>query len=179
MDMYIVAKALDSTFDAVIPLGVHKMEFSNLLVPSFKMTATIASGIFTGTSISFLFTDLPVYFAVEPSVAIESFRIKLERSAKYQGPLAMFTIISTSSIYLLDRKKGFPWLVGGLLFCSSGILTGNLIKKASLRLLETNLKECSSENVRESFLEFGKLHAVRTLITFAGFGLFVHQLAFN
>ena len=176
MDMYILSRVFDSTFDAVVPLGVHKMELSKFLLPGFKMTATLASGVFCGTAISFLFTDLPIYLTIEPSVAIESFRIKLERSSNYQGPLGILIILSTSSVYLLDRKNGFPWLLGGLLFASSGILSGSFIKKPIARLLQETK---SREVVQENFLELGKLHLVRTVIGFAGFGIFVYQLAFT
>ena len=179
MDMYIVAQAIDSTVDAVIPLGVHKMEFTQYLLPSLKMTATVASGVFAGTSFSFLFTDIPIYLALKPSVAIECFRLKLQHGTKYQGKLAILTILSTSSVYFLDRKKGLPWLLGGLLFCSSGVLTGSFFKKPVTRLLKANFDKYSDESIEENFLELRKLQVVRTMIGFAGFGVFVYELAFN
>ena len=138
-----------------------------------EIVATFASGIFAGAAVYVSFVEQPARLSCGVELAVTEWRPSYKRGTVMQAPLAAIGSLAALVSWWFDR--GLPWLVGGLLLLL-------LIPFTLLVILPTNKHLESRElNLRSQeagvlLRRWGRLHAVRSLVSVAAFLIFLFFL---
>jgi hypothetical protein len=87
-----------------------------------------------------------------------------QRATWLQAPLAILSFVGGVAVWLLDG--GWGWLVAAVLVGAVVPFTFVIIMPTNHRLLAPE-RDLSSSETRELLVRWGRLHAVRTLLSLA------------
>jgi hypothetical protein len=138
-----------------------------------EIVATFASGIFAGAAVYINFVEQPARLSCGVELAVTEWRPSYKRGTVMQAPLAAIGSLAALVSWWFDR--GLPWLVGGLLLLL-------VIPFTLLVILPTNKRlespELDLRSVEAGILmrRWGRLHAVRSLLSVAAFLIFLFLL---
>jgi uncharacterized membrane protein len=99
--------------------------------------------------------------------------ISYKRAALMQVPLALIGLVTSVTAWLL--RGGAWWLVAGLLLGATVPFTLIVIMPTNHKLLATNRDPASTET-RALLARWGKLHAIRTVLSLLATALMLRQL---
>ena len=134
------------------------------------LLATVAAGLFAGAALYVTLAEHPGRMECGPAVAIQEFGPSYRRAAMMQVLLAV--VGSAAGGTASAQRAGIGWLVGALLLGSLIPFTLLVIMPTNHRLLDATLDRDSPEAV-ELLTRWGRLHAIRTVVSVAVFVLFV------
>jgi uncharacterized membrane protein len=136
----------------------------------FEMIATLATGIFTGAALYINLVEHPARMECGTNLAATEFGPSYRRAAAMQASLAAIGFATASVAWSLGA--GTWWLVGGLFL-------GSVIPFTLIAIMPTNRElkapdlDKESERARRLLTKWGRLHAVRTLLSLIAFLIFL------
>jgi uncharacterized membrane protein len=137
------------------------------------LVATVAAGLFAGAAVYVTVAEHPARLECGQAIAIKEFGPSYRRAAVMQGGLAVVGLFA--SVVAWWQGDGVGWLVCGLLLGTLVPFTLVVIMPTNHRLLDPALDHASDE-ASELLSRWGRLHAVRTVVSVAVFVTFVGLL---
>ncbi len=134
------------------------------------LVATVAAGLFAGAAAYVTVAEHPARLECDQALAIKEFGPSYRRAAVMQGVLAVVGMLASVVTWYQGSSVG--WLVGGLLLGALVPFTLVVIMPTNRRLLDPGLDSGSSE-AGELQARWGRLHAVRTVVSVVVFVEFV------
>jgi uncharacterized membrane protein len=138
-----------------------------------EIVATFASGIFAGAAVYINFVEQPARLSCGVQLAVTEWRPSYKRGTLMQVPLALIGSLSALVSWWFDG--GRVWLVGGLLLLLVIPFTLVVIMPTNQRL-ESQELDLQSEVAERLLRRWGRLHAVRSLLSGAAFLVFLISL---
>lgn len=138
-----------------------------------EIVATLASGIFAGAAVYINLVEQPARLSCSVELAVTEWRPSYKRGAVMQAPLAMIGSLAAFVSWWFDR--GLAWLVGGLLLLLIIPFTLVVILPTNRRL-ESRELDLRSEGAGDLLRRWGRLHAVRSLLSTVAFVIFLLRL---
>jgi uncharacterized membrane protein len=139
-----------------------------------ELIATLAAGIFFGAALYINVVEQPARLTCGVSPAVTEWRPSYKRGTLMQAPLAAMGSLAALVSWWLQGNTA--WLIGGLLFLLVIPITLIVIFPTNKRLESPEL-DLGSAEVEHLLRRWGRLHAIRTLLSGAAFVLFVFLLA--
>jgi hypothetical protein len=140
----------------------------------FETLATICAGLFAGASLYINWVEHPARLECGTELAATEFGPSYRRATRMQASLAAAGLIAGVVAWLQGR--GLPVLVAGLLLGAVIPFTLIAILPTNKRLLDPALDRRSTE-AAGLLVRWGRLHAVRSLLSLLAFGVLVWHLA--
>jgi len=134
------------------------------------LVATVVAGLFAGAAVYVTVAEHPARLECGQALAIKEFGPSYRRAAVMQGGLAVVGLLA--SVVTWYQGAGVGWLVGGILLGALVPFTVVVIMPTNRRLLDPGLDSRSSE-AGELLSRWGRLHAVRTVVSVVVFVEFV------
>ncbi len=141
-----------------------------------ELLATLAAGLFSGASIYINLVEHPARIQCGTTLALAQFAPSYRRATQMQVTLAATGFLAALSAYVLGA--GTQWLIGGILLGLVIPFTLIVILPTNRRLLSPALAS-DSHDARQLLDRWGKLHAVRSILSFISFLLFLFALSRN
>jgi len=140
----------------------------------FEALATLATGLFAGAAIYLTAVEHPARMECGPDLAISEFAPSYRRATVMQVSLAGIGFLMSIGAWLTSGSGW--WLVGGLILVAVIPFTLIVILPTNKKLLDPSLDK-NSELVLELLTRWGRLHAVRSLLSLISFFIFVIMLS--
>jgi len=138
-----------------------------------QMVATLASGIFFGAAVYVNLVEQPARISCGFPLAITEWRPSYKRGALMQVPLVLIGSASALMAWWFERSAA--WLIGGLLFFLVVLFTLVVILPTNKRL-ESQALDLHSEEAGRLLLRWGRLHAIRSILSGMAFLVFLSAL---
>ena len=139
-----------------------------------EIFATLAAGLFSGASIYINLVEHPARTQCGTALALAQFAPSYKRATVMQASLAAAGFLLAIGAWILGA--GVYWLAGGILLGLIIPFTLIVILPTNRRLLGSALATDSPEAER-SLDRWGKLHAVRSVLSFSSFLVFLFALS--
>ncbi len=139
----------------------------------FAIAATVCAGIFAGAAVYINLVEHPARLAGGTTLAHTEFIPSYKRATLLQAPLALLGGVAGAAAWFAGGGVG--WLVGGLLLVSVVPFTLLVILPTNNILLAT-VPGDAQDTVAGLLRKWGRLHAVRSVLSTAAFLLFVALL---
>ena len=133
------------------------------MITAFQFIATLSATLFTGASIYINFVEHPARMACDTKTAASVWAPSYKRATIMQASLALLGFLSGLGVWLLGG--GIMWLVGATFI-------GLVIPFTFLAIMPTNKqllapdRDLASSETRALLEKWGKLHAVRSVLSF-------------
>jgi hypothetical protein len=138
-----------------------------------EIVATLASGIFAGASLYINVVEQPARLSCGIELAVTEWRPSYKRGAAMQAPLAAIGSLAGFVSWWSDRRLG--WLVGGAALLLVIPFTFIVILPTNKRLENREL-DLRSDEAGHLLRRWGRLHAVRSVLSLAAFIVFLFLL---
>lgn len=138
-----------------------------------QIVATLASGIFAGAAVYVNFVEQPARLSCGVELAVTEWRPSYKRGTMMQAPLAVVGSLAALISWWFDR--GSAWLIGGLLLLLIIPFTLVVILPTNKRL-ESRELDLRSEKAGSLLRRWGRLHAVRSILSGVAFVIFLLRL---
>jgi hypothetical protein len=127
-----------------------------------ELVSIIACAFFAGVAIYINLVEHPARMECGTELAATVFRPSYKRAAVMQISLALISF--ASSVFAWYGSSNIGWLAGSLAIVSVIPFTFIAIMPTNNKLLDPNLDK-TSDATRELLLRWGKLHAVRSILS--------------
>ena len=144
-----------------------------VVVGPLELFATLAAGLFSGASIYINLVEHPARIQCGTALALAQFAPSYKRATFMQATLAATGFLTALAAYVLGA--GTAWLIGGILVGLVIPFTLIVILPTNRRLLSPVLAKDFPEAAR-LLDRWGKLHAVRSVLSFISFLVFLGAL---
>lgn len=138
-----------------------------------EIVATVASGIFAGAAVYINLVERHARLSCGIELAITVWRPGYKRGTLMQAPLVVLGSLAALLSWWFDRD--LAWLIGGLLFLVIIPFTLIVILPTNKRL-ESRELDLKSEEAGRLLRRWGRLHAVRSILSGAAFVIFLVRL---
>jgi len=138
-----------------------------------EIVATLASGIFAGAALYVNLVEQPARLSCGVELAVTEWRPSYKRGTLMQVPLAVIGSLAALVSWWFDRD--LAWLVGGLLLLLNIPFTFVVILPTNKRL-ESRELDLRSEEASSLLRHWGRLHAVRSILSGVAFVIFLFML---
>jgi uncharacterized membrane protein len=136
------------------------------LVPVLELFATLTGGLFAGAALYINVAEHPARMGLETRMAALQWAPSYRRATWLQAPLALLSLACGIAAWLLGAGVG--WLVGAVLIGAVVPFTFAVIMPTNNKLLASG-RDLGSPQTRALLEHWGRLHAVRTLLSLVGF----------
>ena len=136
--------------------------------------AAFACALFAGAAVYINLVEHPARLSCGTEVAARQWALSYQRATVMQVSLAVVATLAGLAQWL--RGEGAPWLLGALLIVSVIPFTLIAILPTNKRLLEPG-RDNSSGETRQLLEVWGRLHAVRSLLSVAATLTYLYALA--
>ena len=140
----------------------------------FQIVATFACGVFFGAAVYINLVEQPARISCGTDLAVTQWRPSYKRATLMQAPLALIGSLSAFSAWRFEGQTA--WLVGGLLLLLVVPFTLVVILPTN-KQLESRELDLRSEEAGRLLQRWGRLHAIRSILSGAAFLLFLSALA--
>jgi Anthrone oxygenase len=140
----------------------------------FEWIATLCAGLFAGAAIYITLVEHPARLECGTELAATEFGPSYRRATLMQASLAAVGLAAAVVAWIQGR--GLPVLVGGLLLGMVIPFTLLVILPTNKRLLDPGLDRRSAE-AAALLNRWGRLHALRSVLSGLAFGLLAWHLA--
>ena len=140
------------------------------LVPTLEFVATLTGTLFAGAALYINVAEHPARMSLETQMAALQWAPSYQRATWLQAPLALLSLISGVTAWLLGA--GIGWLIAALLVGAVVPFTFAVIMPTNNKLL-TPGRDLSSTETRALLVRWGRLHAVRTILSMVGVTLYL------
>jgi uncharacterized membrane protein len=138
-----------------------------------ELVATFTSGIFFGAALYINLVEQPARVSCGVPLAVTEWRPSYKRGTLMQASLALIGSVAALLAWWLQGGAG--WLIGGSLFVLVVPFTLIVILPTNNRL-ETQDLDIRSEEAGRLLRRWGRLHAVRTILSGIAFLVFLSIL---
>ena len=136
----------------------------------FELIATLCAGLFAGAAIYVTLVEHPARLECGTALAATEFGPSYRRASIMQASLAAVGLVA--AILAWVQGRGLPVLLAGVLLGLNVPFTLIVILPTNRRLLDPALDRGSGE-AAHLLSRWGRLHAVRSLLSAVAFGLLV------
>ena len=143
------------------------------LVSTLEFMATLTGSLFAGAALYVNVAEHPARMGLETRMAALQWAPSYERATWLQAPLALVSLICGVAAWLLGA--GFSWLIAALLVGSVVPFTFAVILPTNNKLLAPG-RDLGSTETRALLVRWGKLHAVRTVLSLFGAAVYLSGL---
>ncbi len=137
---------------------------------ALQLVATLSAGLFAGAALYITLVEHPARMQCGTCLAVTEFGPSYQRATAMQAPLAAVGFLSGSGAWLTGAH--FLWAVGGILLGSVIPLTLIVIAPTNKQLLDPALDR-DSALAQRLLLRWGRLHALRTVLSGVAFVMFL------
>ncbi len=137
------------------------------------LIATLSSGLFTGAALYINLVEHPARLQTGTRPALREFAPSYKRATVTQVSFAVTGFLS--SLLAWRARPDARWLIGGGLLVSVVPFTAVVILPTNKQLLDPATAQ-DVERAERLLTRWGRLHAVRSLLSLASFLLFVFLL---
>ena len=137
---------------------------------NLELLATLCSGLFTGASIYINLVEHPARMQCGTTLAVTEFAPSYKRAAVMQASLAAVGFVCAVMTWFWGSP--LSWLIGGILLGAVIPFTLFVIFPTNKQLLDPGLDK-NSALAERLLIRWGRLHAVRSLLSSASFVLFL------
>jgi uncharacterized membrane protein len=138
-----------------------------------EILATLACGMFAGAAEYVSFVEHPARLSCGVKLALTEWKPSYERGTTMQASLAVIGSLFAALSWWLD--KNVAWLIGGILLFAVVPFTLIVILPTNKKL-ESDELDSSSAQTENHLRHWGKLHGVRSLLSFLAFVIFLIAL---
>lgn len=138
-----------------------------------EIFATLSAGLFSGASLYINLVEHPARMECGTSLAVTEFAPSYRRAAVMQGVLAAFGFIMAVLAWL--NGASVWWMIGGVTLGAVIPFTLLVIFPTNKRLLNPSLDK-NSELASELLIRWGRLHALRSVLSLVSFLIFLFLL---
>ena len=138
-----------------------------------ELLAVLSAALFAGAALYINVVEHPARMGLETRVAAMQWAPSYKRATWLQARLAVLSLLCGIGAWLLGA--GIAWLVAAILVGLVVPFTFVVIMPTNRKLL-TPGRDVASEETRALLVQWGRLHAVRTILSLAGTLLFVWLL---
>jgi Domain of unknown function (DUF1772) len=138
--------------------------------------ATLSAGLFAGAAIYINLVEHPTRMECGTDLAVTVFAPSYRRATVMQVALVAVGFFSTAAAWLMGAS--FWWLIGGIILVAVIPFTLIAIFPPNKKLLDSSLDK-SSELASELLMRWGRLHAVRSILSLISFLIFIILLVQN
>lgn len=143
------------------------------VLPALEFVATLAGALFAGAALYINVAEHPARMGLETRMAALQWAPSYQRATWLQAPLALLSLVCGIAAWLLGA--GLAWLVAALLIGAVVPFTFAVIMRTNNKLLAPG-RDLGSAETRELLVHWGRLHAVRTLLSLAGVVVYLLSL---
>lgn len=138
--------------------------------------ATLCAGLFAGAALYVSLVEHPARMSCGSAVAVAEFGPSYRRAARLQSALA--SVCFVAAVWAAFRGAGHLVFVAALLIVAVVPFTLLVIMPTNDRLMDRTLNPDSPETIT-LLTRWGRLHAVRTVLGLATFGVLGYQLVYR
>ena len=135
--------------------------------------ATLACALFAGAAVYITFVEHPARLSCGTEIAARQWAPSYKRATVMQASLAALATLAGITVWLAGA--GVAWLIGALCIASVIPFTLVVILPTNKRLLEPG-RDLGSAQTRQLLEAWGRLHAVRSLLSVAATIVFLYGL---
>jgi hypothetical protein len=139
-----------------------------------ELLATFTCALFAGAALYITLAEHPTRLKQGTKRAAEQWVPSYAPAARIQAPLAVISFVAGVITWLTSRD--IRWLIAALVIGLVVPFTLLVIKPTNDRLFERD-RDLSSRETRELLEQWGRLHAVRTVLALVSLGLYLWLLA--
>ncbi len=143
------------------------------MITAFQFIATLSTTLFTGAAIYINFVEHPARMGCDTKTAATVWAPSYKRATVMQASLAILGFLSGLAVWLLGG--GVMWLVGAVFIGLVVPFTFIAIMPTNHQLL-TPGRDLASSETRALLEKWGKLHAVRSILSFVASVVYVGLL---
>jgi hypothetical protein len=143
------------------------------MVALIQLIAVLATTIFAGAAIYINLVEHPARMSCSTEIAATVWAPSYERATVMQASLAILGCLAGVAVWLLNA--GTMWLVGALFIFLVVPITFIVIFPTNNRLLSRG-RDLTSAETRELLVKWGRLHAIRSVLSFIASVIYVWQL---
>lgn len=140
---------------------------------TLEFIATLSAGIFCGAAIYINLVEHPARMSCGTVLAVTEFAQSYKRATVMQVLLAAISFLSSLIAWFMHSN--IYWLIGGILIVVVIPFTVIAILPTNNKLLDTSLDK-SSEYAKQLLNRWGRLHAVRSILSLASLIIFLYAL---
>jgi hypothetical protein len=138
-----------------------------------EFLAVLCAAIFAGAAVYVSLVEHPVRMGLDTRAAAVQWAPSYRRATLMQAPLAVLGFIASCVAWLLGG--GVAWIIAGLLIGVVVPFTLIVIKPTNNALLASG-RDLASADTRALLERWGKLHAVRSLLSVLATSIMLWQL---
>ena len=143
------------------------------MLQALQLIATLAATLFAGAALYINVAEHPSRRALETRAAALQWALSYKRATLLQAPLALLSLVSGTAAWLLGADVG--WFVAALFIGAVVPFTFLVVMSTNRKLLDP-ARDLASAETRSLLEKWNKLHAVRTVLSFAASILYVWLL---
>ena len=133
------------------------------MITAFQFIATLSTALFAGASIYINFVEHPARMGCDTKTAVTVWAPSYKRATVMQASLAIIGFLSGLAVWLLGAD--IMWLVGAVFIGLVVPFTFIAIMPTNHQLLAPD-RDLASSETRALLEKWGKLHAVRSVLSF-------------
>jgi Domain of unknown function (DUF1772) len=144
--------------------------------PFAEIFAVLCCGLFAGAAVYVTLVEHPARMECGVELAVAEFAPSYRRASRMQALLAIFGSLSAALAWIAGAS--IAWLLGAILFFSVVPFTLLAILPTNRQLLDKSL-DLQSIQASALLARWNRLHAVRTVVSWAAFILFLKLLVIS
>ena len=138
-----------------------------------EFIATLSAGLFCGAAIYVNLVEHPARMSCGTPLAVTEFAPSYKRATVMQVLLAVISFLSSLIAWLMHSN--IYWLIGGILIVVVIPFTVIFILPTNKKLLDSSLDK-DSEYAKQLLNRWGRLHAVRSILSLVSLSIFLYAL---
>lgn len=138
-----------------------------------EFAAVVCAGLFAGAALYVTLVEHPARMSCGTALAVKEFGPSYKRAAAMQASLAGLAFLAAIGAWIETSQAG--WLIGGILIGFPIVWTVVVILPTNKKLLDPSL-DGDSLTARGLLERWGRLHAVRTLVSVTAVAVLLWQL---
>jgi hypothetical protein len=140
------------------------------MILAMEFVATFCTGLFAGAALYISLVEHPARMECGTTLAATEFGPSYRRATVMQVSLALAAFLAAMASFTF--ASNYAWLLGGI--CIVAVIPFTLIAllPTNKKLLDPSLNR-NSEAARQLLVRWGRLHAVRTVLSLAAFAVFL------
>jgi len=143
------------------------------LVSILEFIATFSATLFAGAALYINVAEHPARMSLDTRNAALQWAPSYRRATWLQAPLALISLVTGTAAWL--SGAGPLWLIAALLVGAVVPFTFIVIMPTNNRLLATG-RDLTSDETRALLVRWGRLHAVRTVLSAVGSVVYLSAL---
>ncbi len=132
------------------------------MLQAFQFLATFCAALFSGAALYINLVEHPARMGLDTRAAATQWGPSYKRATWMQAPLALLSFLGGAVVWLMGAGVG--WLVAGLLIGLVVPFTIIVIMPTNHKLMAPG-RDLGSAETRSLLASWGKLHAVRTVLS--------------